>query len=139
MAIYISGVERTVRVNSQWRASRILSTIRVDMIGSIVLFDSKLSAGRTIRQLADYATFRILATVKDVSSEDQDHPPTILSLFSGNGVPPLGLTEFDWTYLAALYKLDEGAGAANVHDAAKRGTLDGVGQKLIEHSEKSQQ
>lgn len=133
--IEINGVERTVKVNSQWQAGRTISTIRVDMIGAIVLFDSKLSAGHTIRQLADYATFRLLAPVRDTSAAGPDEPQSILSLFSEGGPPPSGLTEFDWAYLSAFYKLSEGAGSAKIHDAAKRAFLDGTGQKLAEKSD----
>lgn len=129
--IEIGGVERTVKQSDPWRASRITGTIRVDMIGSIVLFDRKLSAGRTVRQLADYATFRALAPVKELTDEPSE-PQSILSLFANDGIAPAGLTEFDWSYLAAYYKLNEGASAANMHDAARRAFLDGAGQKKAE-------
>ncbi len=123
------GVEVTVSANDAWNAGRIVSTIRVDMLGSIVLFDSKLAAGKSIRQLADYATLRSLAPVKDLPNEDAN-PVTILTLFAENAIPPAGLTEFDWTYLAGYYKLGEHAGVEAVHDAAKRAFLDGLGDKM---------
>jgi hypothetical protein len=129
--IEIGGVKRVIKQNDQWNASRITSTIRVDMIGSIVIFDRALSAGRTIRQLADYATFRALAPVKELADE-ADNPPSILSLFAESGTPPTGFTEFDWSYLSAYYKLGEGAEAASMHDAAKRAFLDGAGQNKAE-------
>lgn len=129
--IELNGVEISVKHNDQWNAGRISGTIRVDMAGSIVLFDNTLSAGRTVRQLADYATFRALAPVRDISA-DQSGIPSILSLFANGGMPPSGLTEFDWSYLAAYYKLDEGAKAPAVHDAAKRAFLQGEGLKLSE-------
>jgi hypothetical protein len=129
--IEINGVEREVKQNDPWRASRITGTIRVDMIGSIVVFDRKLAAGRTIRQLADYASFRALAPVKELGDEP-GQPQSILSLFTDSSVAPAGLTEFDWTYLAAYYRLNEGAEVQNIHDAAKRAFLDGTGLKKAE-------
>ena len=58
--------------------------------------------------------------------------PSILQLFSGGADPPDGLTEFDWAYLSAYYKLDRGAKVSAIHDAAKRSMLDGTGAKLRE-------
>ena len=124
------GVEVTLSANDAWNAGRITSTIRVDMIGSIVLFDSRLSAGKSVRQLADYATLRALAPVKDLASDD-GNSASILTLFAKDTVPPAGLTEFDWAYLAGYYKLGEHAGVASVHDAAKRAFLDGLGDKTV--------
>lgn len=124
---------RPVRVNREWHISRITGSIRVDMIGSIVLFDRKLSAGRTIRQLADYATFRALAPVKELVDE-ADNPQSILTLFADGSSPAAGLTEFDWSYLSGFYKLSEYAEARSMHDAAKRAFLDGSGQKKSEET-----
>jgi hypothetical protein len=128
--VELNGIEVSVKHNDPWRASRISGTIRVDMIGSIVLFDSRLSAGKSIRQLADYATFRALAPVKDLESEG-GNPASILSLFAKDAGPPAGLTEFDWAYLAGYYKLSEGANVASVHDAARRAFLDGLGDAKV--------
>lgn len=126
--IQVRGREVSVRANEGWKASRITDTIRVDMIGSIVIFDRKLSAGRTLRQLADYATFRALAPVSELSDEP-GQPLSILTLFAENAAPPAGLTEFDWAYLAGYYKLGEHADVAHIHDAAKRAFLDELGWK----------
>ena len=53
-------------------------------------------------------------------------------LFTEGADAPDGLTEFDWAYLTAYYKLDRGAKAAAVHDATKRAMLNGTGTKLRE-------
>ncbi|MFM5884961.1 MAG: hypothetical protein ACKOQ3_06495, partial [Novosphingobium sp.] len=58
--------------------------------------------------------------------------PTILTLFTPGGDPPAGLTEFDWAYLSAYYKLDRGAKASAVHDAVRQSMLNGQGQTLSE-------
>ncbi len=61
---------------------------------------------------------------------------SILHLFAAGAEPPEGLTEFDWAYLSAFYKLDRGAKVSAVHDGTKRSVLDGTGQKLLEKSAK---
>jgi hypothetical protein len=55
-------------------------------------------------------------------------------LFAEGADQPEGLTEFDWAYLSAYYKLDRGAKLPAVHDATKRTILDGTGQRLLEKS-----
>lgn len=87
---------------TMWSAhSKIYLAVRQDIDTSFVLLDSAAVKGKTLVQLADYATMRGLA---------RTHPPegaaglaTILSLFANEGTPPQGLTQFDRAYLAALY------------------------------------
>lgn len=134
--IEINGVKKTVRVNNQFQTGRLSPTTRVDMKGSIVLFDRELSSGKTVRQLADYATLRLLAPVREPSTDPGDIQ-SILSLFSEIVMPPAGLTEFDWSYLDAYYKLQRGAQSERVHDAAKSAYLKGVGQKLLDSAERA--
>lgn len=129
------GIERSVSVNDQWQAGRIIPAIRADMVGSIVLFDGKLVAGRSIRQLADYASFRLLAPVKDLTLEQAEQSSSILSLFTDGAKPPLGLTEFDWSYLLGYYKLGIGAGANAMHDAAKSAFLNEKGLQAVAASD----
>ena len=121
-----------VKVNQQYQGGRLVSPIRSDINGTIVVFDSARANGKTVQQLADYATFRILAPVQDYDKVPERALPTILTLFTPGGDPPGGLTEFDWAYLSAYYKLDRGAKASAVHDAARQAVLDGTGQTLSE-------
>ena len=118
--------------NAQYRGGRLVSTIRSDINGTIVIFDRDRANGKSVQQLADYATFRILAPVQDLAVVPEKSVPSILQLFSGGADPPDGLTEFDWAYLSAYYKLDRGAKVSAIHDAAKRSMLDGTGAKLRE-------
>ena len=122
------------KVNQQYQSGRLVSPIRSDINGTIVVFDAVRANGRTIQQLADYATFRILAPVQDFGQAPEGGAPTILQLFAEGAVPVDGLTEFDWAYLSAFYKLDRGAKASAVHDATKKAMLDGTGQRLREKS-----
>lgn len=120
------------RSNSLYQTGRLTSPVRSDINGTILLFDSGQADGRSVRQLADYATFRILAPVQDFGQTPQGGMASILTLFAEDSAPPDGLTDFDWAYLAAYYRLGRGAKASAVHDAVKRTILDGSGEKLRE-------
>lgn len=56
------------------------------------------------RQIADYATIRLLASVNDDVKSDPNTPETILTLFNEN-FAPASITDFDFAYLEALYEL----------------------------------
>ena len=86
--------------------------------------------GRSLLQLADYATFRILAKVQDLPRVEPQTLPTILSLFADGEVPPDSLTEFDWAYLSGFYRMDRGAKALTIANATERAMLDGTATHL---------
>ena len=109
---------RDVVVSDPFTASNISQQIRVDMIGSVVLIEKSLVPGKTIRQLADYISMRSFASVDDMASDGPNTTSTILSLFTSNGPAAEGMTDFDWSYLEALYKLTSTAHGSTVHDAA---------------------
>jgi len=81
-------------------ASIVNMATRQDITGSLVLIDTAAALGKGLDQLADYAALRALAKTNVSAHEDDD---TILSLFSGQGTPPRGLTAFDAAFLKALY------------------------------------
>jgi hypothetical protein len=89
-------------VVQMWMAhSKIYLTIREDITQVVVLFDKAGVRGKTVIQLADYATMRSFARTKNTAG---DAPlDTILALFDANHEPPGGLTEFDQAYLRSLY------------------------------------
>ncbi len=122
------------KAQSVYRTGRLVSSIRNDINGTILLFDSSRANGRSVQQLADYATFRILAPVQDFVEAPKEGMTSILTLFAEGAALPEGLTDFDWAYLAAYYRLGRGATASNVHDAVKRAILDGSGEKLRERA-----
>ena len=128
----VSGRPIETGYNSQYGGGRLNSPIRSDINGTIVVFDRDRANGRSVQQLADYATFRILAPVQDFATVPPGAMPSILMLFTDGADAPDGLTQFDWAYLTAYYKLDRGAKASAVHDATKRAMLDGTGTKLRE-------
>jgi hypothetical protein len=86
-------------VVSMWMAhSKIYLTIREDITQVVVLFDRDAVRGKTVIQLADYATMRSFARTKPAEG-DAVALDTILTLFDANAVSPDGLTEFDQAYL----------------------------------------
>lgn len=132
--IEIGGVKRQVPYTSQYQTGRLTAMVRADTNGAIVVFDAARARGRTVQQLADYATMRALAPVQDFETVSENAAPSILQLFVEEAATVDSLTEFDWAYLAAFYKLDRGAKASAVHDATRKAMLDGTGQRLREKS-----
>ncbi len=90
-------------INKVEKSSRI-AQLRNDLVGAVVLVETAALEGMTLRQLADYATFRIFASVSDEVDTSRTNLPTILTLF-GPGLPPRELTDFDHAYLESLYEL----------------------------------
>ena len=88
-------------VVSMWSAhSKIYLPVREDITQVVVVFDVEGVAGKSLVQLADYATMRGLARTRPV--EDDPAMDTILTLFHSDA-PPAAMTRFDRAYLAALY------------------------------------
>lgn len=81
--------------------SRIFFPVREDIVSVMVLFDRAQVKGKSLMQLADYATMRSFATTRETSGEPTAE--TILSLFDGAGTKPERLTTFDLAYLESLY------------------------------------
>jgi hypothetical protein len=89
-------------VASMWSAhSKIYVPIREDITQVVVLFDAASARGKSLVQLADYATMRGLARTRPV--EDGQALETILALFDPDAPSPAELTQFDKAYLASLY------------------------------------
>ncbi|MCB2088424.1 MAG: hypothetical protein KDD98_06315 [Sphingomonadaceae bacterium] len=116
-SIMVGDPPREVQANDPFSANRLTGQVRMDMIGSIVLIDSRLVPGKTIKQLADYATMRSFASVYDTSEGEVSPTSTILSLFDDGADLPDGMTPFDWAYLHALYKVSPNAGGDSLTNA----------------------
>lgn len=85
-----------------WQAhSRIYRPVRHDITFALVLLNREKVRGLTLRQLADYATLRALAT--EYPAQAADGQPTMLSLFDNAEARPEELTAFDRAWLARLY------------------------------------
>lgn len=86
-------------------ASRLRTQIRDDMVRSIIIVDVDRLGGATLVQLADYLALVALAQV-DGEAETEGYP-TILNLFADPASAPAGLTDWDRSYLTALYEHDQ--------------------------------
>jgi hypothetical protein len=94
---------RQVSAMSSGGAARVALPVREDITGVLILFDRDDVRGKTLLQLADYATMRGLARTRPVDG-DGAALDTILALFDASAEPPAELTAFDGAYLGALYR-----------------------------------
>lgn len=93
--------------------SIVVSAIRRDISSAFIVIDRQAAIGKTVRQLADYATMRALAVIR-ASGVDRGQD-TILTLFrSDQTAPPRELTPFDRGYLRESY-----FGEANLKSSTK--------------------
>lgn len=109
-----------VEINEQFQTGRLNPPIRMDMRGAVVVIDNAYLPGKTLDQLADYASMRLLAPIDEVSPEEADAVPTILSLFTAPDSAPPELSWFDHSYLRALYALRPNANPLSIDDATVR-------------------
>ena len=86
-------------------ASRLRTQIRDDMVRSVIIVDVERLAGANLVQLADYLALVALAQVD--AEADTSTFPTILNLFADPASAPAGLTDWDRSYLTALYEHDQ--------------------------------
>jgi hypothetical protein len=127
MDIDIDGVKRELAVNDQFQTGRLNQPIRLDMRGAVVVIDTAYLPGKTLDQLADYATMRLLASTDDAPQDEADAVSTILSLFTAPDSAPPTLSQFDHSYLSALYTLRPNANALAIRDATVRSWLHQAG------------
>lgn len=102
-AVNIQSSRGTLNINS---ASLIDTQMIVNLTSAIVIVDAEKSTGFTLESVAAYAAMVSLAQIK--LSTDYSSYPSILSMFSGaKGADeaPRDLTEWDYAYLRALYKI----------------------------------
>jgi hypothetical protein len=103
-AVRLPGDEQPPRIHVL-AASRLRTQIRDDMVRSIIIVDVERLGGANLVQLADYLTLVALAQV-DAEADTAPYP-TILNLFADPASAPAGLTEWDRSYLTALYEHDQ--------------------------------
>ena len=86
-------------------ASRLRTQVRDDLVRSIIIVDVDSLGGANLVQLADYLALVALAQV-DAEADTAPYP-TILNLFADPASAPAGLTDWDRSYLTALYEHDQ--------------------------------
>jgi len=114
----------SVSVNRVEKASR-TPLLRSVLNGAVVLIETEALDGKTLRQVADYSTFRLLASISDEVGEERAGLSTILSLFSGQE-PPAESSDFDRAYLDALYELPPNSRDTQVISAAVSHYIKGI-------------
>jgi hypothetical protein len=102
LAIQISSVPG-IPVISVPGASRIASAIRDDMSRVIIIVDSTKLTGTTWQEIGDYLAFISLAQISPNAAPAAFD--SILNLFS-NPTAYSGLTDWDRSYIRALYDID---------------------------------
>jgi len=113
-------------VNQNTTATRLNNQISVATRAAVVLIDIEALDGKSLNQLADYATMRALVPTYGVSDADPRPADTILSLFSDEYAPK-ELTLFDRNYLKAYY-----SGAATLRPRQIYGR---IGSKVVDAEE----
>ena len=103
-AVRLPGDEQPPRIRVV-SASRLRTQIRDDMVRSVIIVDVDRLAGASLAQLADYLALVALAQV-DAEADTAPYP-TILNLFADPASAPAGLTDWDRSYLTALYEHDQ--------------------------------
>ena len=103
-AVRLPGDEQPPRIRVV-SASRLRTQIRDDMVRSVIIVDVDRLAGASLVQLADYLALVALAQV-DAEADTASYP-TILNLFADPASAPAGLTDWDRSYLTALYEHDQ--------------------------------
>jgi hypothetical protein len=83
-------------------ASRLSLPISVEVTGSVVMIELAQANGKTLTQLADYATMRTLANTNGLDPQSVPAAPTILTLFQDEDAPA-ELTQFDRSLISGLY------------------------------------
>jgi hypothetical protein len=94
--------------------------VTTEITGAAVLIAREAAEGRTLGQLADYATVRALL---GTGAPEGDAPvATILTLFS-DPAPPAGLTEFDRALVRELYDASRNAKPRRVFNDIARAVV----------------
>ncbi|MES2835555.1 MAG: hypothetical protein V4707_12695 [Pseudomonadota bacterium] len=94
------GVMESAPTISVFAASRLNSQIRDDMNRSVVIIDIDDIANVSFEQLTDYVALVTLAQIDPEA--DTSSFTTVLNIFENPGATPM-LSEWDWSYLRALY------------------------------------
>lgn len=118
--VMIGSPPREVAVNEQFQTGRLNPPIRMDVMGAAVLIDLDHVGGKTLEQLAAYATIRLLATVRDREADEVSAVPSVLSLFTQPEQAPAGLTRFDLSLLRAFYAMRPNERSSAILDTTAR-------------------
>lgn len=94
-----------IMVNRTLEVGRLNPPIRIVTNSSVVVIERSRIDGKTLEQLADYATMRLIAPTSELPAKAGAGPSTIMTLFSDLAQAPSGLTPFDRAFLASVYDI----------------------------------
>lgn len=103
-------------INRPHIATRLRLPVTVEIVGSAVAFDVSGLPGKSLFQLADYATVRGLTAIDPDRRDDPRPLDSILALFDEDSVPPEEMTLFDRAYLKTLYGFPGALRPAQMYD-----------------------
>jgi hypothetical protein len=111
--------------------SRITASARSQFAASALVVEASALAGLTTMQLADYAAMRTYAQT-DPAHLPPSSPPTILKVLDAapDGQVPLSLTQWDLSFLKALY-----ASSPNLYAHGQRSEMRGRVEKELKRPE----
>lgn len=96
----ISGAQS---FNNQTRfASRLRTNSTIEITGSAIMIELAAANGKTLAQLADYASMRTFGNTRGLRGDAMPTADTILTLFRSD-TPPEGLTTFDRALISKMY------------------------------------
>ena len=88
--------------NSVRQLSRLRTNSQVEISQAAVMFELASAQGKTLQQLADYASMRTFGNARGLKADVTPAADTILTLFRDEE-PPEGLTIFDRAFVSKLY------------------------------------
>ncbi len=88
--------------------SRLRNPTTTEIRSAAVLIELVSANGKTLQQLADYATMRALASTGEIDADSIPAAQTILTLFQDDAAPE-GLTIFDEALISGLYSKSRNA------------------------------
>jgi hypothetical protein len=89
--------------NNQTRfASRLRTNSTIEITGSAIMIELAAANGKTLAQLADYASMRTFGNTRGLKDDAVPAADTILTLFRSDA-PPEGLTTFDRALISKMY------------------------------------
>ena len=127
-------------VNTSVTPSRISTTMRPIFMASVVVIDLDALVGLTTTQVADYAAMRAYAQV-DPARLAKSNAPTILTVLEApmNSAVPETLTQWDLSYLKALYSAEANHRAARQKSDIRKRMAKDLEQAQRAQAEREQQ
>lgn len=93
---------------------------RKDLIATAVMIENRAASGFSTDQIADFASLRLLAPVRELAELESAAPRTIMTMFVAPDSAPPEMTRLDRAYFETLYRLPATTSAVDVLLATSR-------------------